>query len=174
MSEQPHVFTTCRAVGLGFVLVASREDKIRAVSLGDDETRLQHEYRKTAPFPVEYESSLKAPWVALVMDVVEGRIKSADEAGLMLDLWGTLFQKTVWQTILQTKWGERITYAMLASRAGVGLSAARAVAQACGQNRLAVLVPCHRIIPANLSPLAGYRWGIERKQYLLQRESPPR
>lgn len=88
---------------------------------------------------------------------------------LPLDVQGTVFQQRVWQALQQIPPGSTISYSQLAQRIG-SPKAARAVAQACAANPLAVAIPCHRVL-RNDGSLSGYRWGIERKRALLLRES---
>lgn len=87
-----------------------------------------------------------------------------------LDLRGTVFQLRVWQAIRQIPRGQTRTYSQLAREMGDPKST-RAVARACATNRVALLVPCHRVVAASGS-LTGYRWGVERKRQLLEAESP--
>ena len=86
-----------------------------------------------------------------------------------LDIRGTVFQEKVWQALMEIPPGETVSYAQLSHSLGHP-KAARAVARACASNRLAVLVPCHRVIRGS-GDLAGYKWGIERKQKLLKKEA---
>jgi AraC family transcriptional regulator of adaptative response/methylated-DNA-[protein]-cysteine methyltransferase len=86
-----------------------------------------------------------------------------------LDVRGTAFQQRVWQALREIPAGRTVSYADLARRIGAPKSV-RAVAQACGANALAVAIPCHRVV-RNDGALAGYRWGVERKRALLERES---
>jgi AraC family transcriptional regulator of adaptative response/methylated-DNA-[protein]-cysteine methyltransferase len=86
-----------------------------------------------------------------------------------LDVRGTAFQQRVWQALRDIPAGRTVSYADLATRIGAPKSV-RAVAQACGANTLAVAIPCHRVV-RNDGALAGYRWGVERKRALLERES---
>ena len=86
-----------------------------------------------------------------------------------LDIRGTVFQEKVWQALMEIPPGETVSYAQLSHSLGHP-KAARAVARACASNRLAVLVPCHRVIRVS-GDLAGYKWGIERKQKLLKKEA---
>jgi AraC family transcriptional regulator of adaptative response/methylated-DNA-[protein]-cysteine methyltransferase len=88
---------------------------------------------------------------------------------LTLDMQGTQFQEQVWQTLLQIPLGKYLSYTEVARRIG-NPKAVRAVANACANNRLAIAIPCHRVIRVN-GHLAGYRWGLERKRELLRRES---
>ena len=85
------------------------------------------------------------------------------------DLRGTVFQLRVWQALRQIPRGETRSYSQLAREMGDPKST-RAVARACATNRVALLVPCHRVVGANGS-LTGYRWGVERKRQLLEAES---
>lgn len=88
---------------------------------------------------------------------------------LPLDFQGTLFQQQVWEALRTIPAGETISYQALAAKVGKP-SAVRAVASACGANRLAIIVPCHRVIRQD-GQLSGYRWGVARKAMLLQHEA---
>lgn len=88
---------------------------------------------------------------------------------LPLDIQGTAFQKRVWKALQQIPPGTTATYTEIATKIGMP-TAVRAVAQACGANSLAIAIPCHRII-RNDGSLSGYRWGVERKRALLEREA---
>jgi AraC family transcriptional regulator of adaptative response/methylated-DNA-[protein]-cysteine methyltransferase len=88
---------------------------------------------------------------------------------LPLDIRGTAFQRRVWDVLRRIRPGTTATYGEIAARLGQP-SAARAVAQACGANALAVAIPCHRVVGSG-GALGGYRWGIDRKRRLLQREA---
>jgi AraC family transcriptional regulator of adaptative response/methylated-DNA-[protein]-cysteine methyltransferase len=85
-----------------------------------------------------------------------------------LDLHGTAFQQQVWQALREVPAGQTVSYAGLAARLK-SPTAARAVARACASNPLAVLVPCHRVVRSD-GGLGGYRWGVQRKQQLLEAE----
>jgi AraC family transcriptional regulator of adaptative response/methylated-DNA-[protein]-cysteine methyltransferase len=87
---------------------------------------------------------------------------------LPLDTRGTAFQERVWQALREIPPGTTASYAEIAERIGLP-RAVRAVAQACGKNRLAVAIPCHRVVRRD-GQLSGYRWGVERKRDLLERE----
>jgi AraC family transcriptional regulator of adaptative response/methylated-DNA-[protein]-cysteine methyltransferase len=89
--------------------------------------------------------------------------------GLPLDVRGTAFQQRVWQALLDIAPGTTASYTDIARRIGAPKSV-RAVAQACGANALAVAIPCHRVVRID-GALSGYRWGVERKRALLQREA---
>ena len=98
------------------------------------------------------------------------KAKSSPNAGqpLPLDLRGTAFQLRVWQALRAIPRGQTRSYSQLARELG-NPNATRAVARACATNRVALLVPCHRVVGASGS-LTGYRWGIERKRQLLEAE----
>ncbi|HET8666868.1 MAG TPA: methylated-DNA--[protein]-cysteine S-methyltransferase, partial [Terriglobales bacterium] len=103
--------------------------------------------------------------VARVVGFIEAPAVGLD---LPLDLRGTAFQQRVWQALRKIPAGSTASYSEIARRIGVPKSV-RAVAQACGANALAVAIPCHRVVRSD-GELSGYRWGIERKQILLERE----
>ena len=88
---------------------------------------------------------------------------------LPLDVRGTAFQQRVWQALREIPAGETVSYAEIARRIGAP-NAVRAVAGACAANPLAVAIPCHRVV-RNDGGLSGYRWGVERKRALLDREA---
>ncbi|MDB5732229.1 MAG: ada, partial [Variovorax sp.] len=104
-------------------------------------------------------------WVAKVVGLVEAPGVGLD---LPLDVRGTAFQQRVWQALGEVPAGRTASYTDIARRIGAPRSV-RAVAQACGANTLAVAIPCHRVV-RNDGGLSGYRWGVERKRALLERE----
>ena len=104
--------------------------------------------------------------VAQVVGFVEAPQTGLD---LPLDIRGTAFQQRVWQALQAIPPGSTLSYTELARRIGAP-AAVRAVASACAANPLAVVIPCHRVV-RNDGALAGYRWGIERKRALLDREA---
>lgn len=87
---------------------------------------------------------------------------------LPLDIQGTAFQQRVWELLRQIPVGQTLSYTDIATRLGMP-NGARAVARACASNTLAVVIPCHRVVRQS-GDLAGYRWGLARKQTLLERE----
>jgi AraC family transcriptional regulator of adaptative response/methylated-DNA-[protein]-cysteine methyltransferase len=93
----------------------------------------------------------------------------ASDLDLPLDIRGTAFQQRVWQALREIPAGESASYTDVAKRIG-SPKAARAVARACAANPVAVAIPCHRVV-RNGGGLSGYRWGVERKQALLEREA---
>ena len=138
------------------------------VELGDDAARLERQL--VAEFPnAERErvdagrDEFLAPRVRAVADVLAGKRAQVD-----VDLLGTAFQKKVWDALMKIPRGETRSYAELAGALGKP-QGARAVARACATNRIAILVPCHRVVRGDGS-LGGYRWGLPLKQDLLARE----
>jgi AraC family transcriptional regulator, regulatory protein of adaptative response / methylated-DNA-[protein]-cysteine methyltransferase len=105
------------------------------------------------------------------MDALDQHLRGfKPQLNLPLDLRGTAFQLTVWRYLQQIPYGETRTYSGVATALGKP-RAVRAVASACARNRIALAIPCHRVIRGD-GGLGGYRWGLERKQQLLQRERP--
>ncbi len=98
----------------------------------------------------------------------------ADEKlrAIPLEVGGTPFQREVWKRLRMLAWGETTTYGALAVSLGREVGASQAVAGACAANPVAVVVPCHRVVGAS-GEMRGYRWGVERKRRLLERERPP-
>ncbi|HLK04330.1 MAG TPA: bifunctional DNA-binding transcriptional regulator/O6-methylguanine-DNA methyltransferase Ada [Candidatus Acidoferrum sp.] len=151
---------------LGKVLVAATERGISAVYLGDSDTKLLSELREEYPKAeiVPAKTGLEK-WVKEIVSRTEGNPPKQE---LPLDLLATAFQRRVWQELQRIPPGKTRTYAQVARALGKP-SASRAVARACATNPVSVVVPCHRVIRGD-GNLAGYRWGIERKQQLLKTE----
>src|SRR5262249_50543182 len=103
--------------------------------------------------------------IANILDFIKNDTKKSN---FSLDLQGTPFQKRVWQALKKVPRGSTKSYQDIAKKIGAPKSS-RAVAQACAANRVAILIPCHRIVRTNGS-LSGYRWGISRKKMLLEQE----
>lgn len=152
---------------LGTILVAASDRGICAILLGDEPVALTGDLQRRFPLAklLEGDGEFEA-WVTAVVAFVEAPQFGLD---LPLDLQGTAFQQRVWLALRQIPLGKTITYAELARRLGKPRGA-RAVAGACAANPLAVVIPCHRVVRGD-GDLAGYRWGIERKRTLLQREA---
>ncbi|MBZ5710531.1 bifunctional DNA-binding transcriptional regulator/O6-methylguanine-DNA methyltransferase Ada [Nannocystis pusilla] len=152
---------------LGSILVAASERGVCAILLGDDPDRLVRDLQDRFPRAEliggdpEFERQ-----VATVVAFVEAPGVGLD---LPLDVRGTAFQQRVWQALRAIPAGERVSYAEVAERIGAPRSV-RAVAQACSANALAVAIPCHRVVMRD-GGLSGYRWGVERKRALLDREA---
>lgn len=151
---------------LGKALVAATARGLCAILLGDDAAALQADLRRRFP-RAELQAGDRA-FRERVRDVVACLDGSKASPGLPLDLRGTLFQLRVWQELQRIPAGATADYTAIAKRLGMPRGA-RAVAKACGDNPVAVVVPCHRVVRKG-GDLAGYRWGLERKRALLQRE----
>src|SRR5262249_15098337 len=117
---------------------------------------------------IERSSTAHHAWVRGVLEQIR-EPRRAHIADVPLDLSGTAFQRQVWNALREIPAGERRSYREGAE--GIGrASAERADARACATNRLAVIVPCHRVVRADGSP-AGYKWGVTRKRRLLEGEA---
>lgn len=155
------------ACSLGAILVAASEQGICAIALGDQAEALLDDFQ--ARFAQAELVGGDAAFEQLVAQVVA--LVEAPQVGLALplDVRGTAFQLRVWQALRQIPAGRTVSYSELAARIGVP-RAVRAVASACAANTLAVAIPCHRVVRSDGS-LSGYRWGVERKRALLEREA---
>src|SRR5690606_11305188 len=152
---------------LGSILVARSDRGVCAIALGDDPDALARELQDR--FPNAHLIGGDAGFEALVAKVVGFVEAPAIGLDLPLDVRGTAFQERVWQALRRIPAGTTASYADIARRIGQP-RAVRAVAQACGANHLAVAIPCHRVVRSD-GHLSGYRWGVERKRELLQREA---
>lgn len=159
----------------GWIVVGATERGLCWLALGGTKAEAEASLREEFPAAeLRRDASLsKLVEAALAFvrdgaDSGEGRL-SGDALSLSrLDLRGTVFQLRVWQALRQIPRGETRSYSELAREMGMP-KATRAVARACAVNRVAVLVPCHRVVGVNGS-LTGYRWGVERKKRLLEAE----
>lgn len=151
---------------LGAILVARSARGLCAVSLGDDPDALLRELQDRFPRAelVGGEAGFER-LVARVVGFVEAPGIGLD---LPLDIRGTAFQQRVWEALRRIPAGQTASYVEIAARIG-SPAAVRAVAQACASNRLAVAIPCHRVVRSD-GALSGYRWGVARKRELLARE----
>lgn len=151
---------------LGSILVARSGRGVCAILMGDDPQVLVEDLQDRFPRAelVGGDAAFEREVASVVGFVEAPRLGLA----LPLDVRGTAFQQRVWQALQEIPPGETETYAGLARRLGRP-AAVRAVAQACAANPLAVAIPCHRVVRSD-GGLAGYRWGIERKRELLERE----
>lgn len=152
---------------LGHVLVAQTEIGVCAILLGNDPQELVHDLERQFPKSHLLGSDPTLDQrVATVVGMIEMTSSGSD---LPLDIRGTAFQQKIWQALRQLPSGSTATYQQIADAVGMP-RAVRAVARACAANRLAVAIPCHRVIRSD-GGLSGYRWGVERKAALLTRES---
>jgi O-6-methylguanine DNA methyltransferase len=151
---------------LGAILVARRPAGVCAILLGDDPERLRRDLGEIFPdCELAPKSDALAADVAAAVDLAERPWLRFEPP---LAIGGTEFQRRVWSAVRDVPAGETVSYAEIARRIGAP-SSLRAVAGACAANVLAIAIPCHRILRSNGS-LSGYRWGLERKRKLLDRE----
>ena len=164
-------YTTLKTA-LGRLLVAATERGVCKISIGDDDAKLvddlRHEFPRAAIARVD---AGRDEWLAAVVARIDEELRGSTNAKTPLppiDIRATAFQWRVWQALQHIPRGQTRSYSDIADEIGEP-QAVRAVANACGRNRLAVVVPCHRVIREDGS-LGGYRWGIERKRSLLAKE----
>lgn len=160
----------CAPVSLGLMLIAATDRGLCSVQFGDSEdellTRLAEEFPDATLSPMPPASAdLFADWIAALRCQVDGRAPARE---LPLDIRGTAFQQQVWDYLRRIPTGERRSYTDVAVALGRP-RAVRAVASACAANRLALLIPCHRVLRGDGS-LGGFKWGLARKQALLASE----
>jgi len=159
---------TTVATALGRLLVAATERGVCRVALGDTDAALEAEL--IAEFPaarvVQDKSGKLRGSVSAILAYLDGREPDLD---LPLDIRATAFQRRVWQELQKIPFGQTRTYAEIARRIGQP-KAARAVARACATNPAALIIPCHRVVRGN-GDFGGYRWGVERKEALLESEA---
>ncbi len=161
---------TIVASPLGRLLVAATVRGACAIYLGESDANLEAALRKEYPRAricrVAHGSTILEPCVEKILAHLRGHDPHLD---LPADVPATAFQRRVWEELRRIPCGATRAYSEIARAIGRP-SAARAVARACATNPLALVVPCHRVVGAD-GNLAGYRWGIYRKQALLERES---
>jgi AraC family transcriptional regulator, regulatory protein of adaptative response / methylated-DNA-[protein]-cysteine methyltransferase len=145
---------------LGLVLVATTPQGICAILLGSDERALVRQLRS-----IFLQAALQKDSKVLnrVIQFIETPVATL---ALLLDIGGTAFQKRVWKALREIPAGQTATYKELALKLG---ATSQEIGEACAANTLAVVIPCHRVIRSD-GGLAGYRWGVNRKRLLLQRE----
>jgi AraC family transcriptional regulator of adaptative response/methylated-DNA-[protein]-cysteine methyltransferase len=163
-----------RRTDLGTLLVASTERGVCAVQLGDSaqalESALAHEFpaahRRRVTGAGDESDRQFVEWI----DAIVGHLSGGQrKLSVPVDVAATAFQRRVWRELQRIPYGETRTYAGVAKAIGRP-GAARAVARACATNPVAIVVPCHRVVPASQAP-GGYRWGAARKKRLLENES---
>ena len=151
---------------LGKVLVGATERGVSAVYLGDAENTLVAELREEYPrAEIAPATDADQKWVKEIVQRIDGKQPRLE---LPLDLQATAFQRRVWQELQSIPRGKTRTYSQVARALGKP-KAIRAVARACATNPVSIVVPCHRVIRED-GALAGYRWGLSRKQQLLEKE----
>jgi AraC family transcriptional regulator of adaptative response/methylated-DNA-[protein]-cysteine methyltransferase len=154
----------------GKALLAVTDKGICSVKLGDDPAKLvrelEGEYAKAEIIRADGEFS---EWTANLLRRLEGDVDLPD---LPVDVRTTAFQRRVYEELKNIPAGETRTYSEIAKKLG-GESGRRAVARACATNEVAVLIPCHRVVRSD-GGMGGYRWGLGRKERLLEQERAKR
>jgi AraC family transcriptional regulator of adaptative response/methylated-DNA-[protein]-cysteine methyltransferase len=146
--------------------VAATERGVSAVYLGDADAKLIAELRQEYPHAqITPAADSFERWVKEIVLRIEGKPPRID---LPLDLQATAFQRRVWKELQRIPLGMTRTYSEVARAVG-NPKAIRAVARACAMNPVSIVVPCHRVIRGD-GNLAGYRWGLSRKEELLKQE----
>jgi AraC family transcriptional regulator of adaptative response/methylated-DNA-[protein]-cysteine methyltransferase len=159
-----------RDTALGPLLMGATERGVCFAQFGKGEKSLVDQLQAEFPKAVVRESdATHSPaldaWIKALEDHIDG---SAPRPDVPVDLRGTAFQIRVWRFLLDVREGDVLSYAEVAS--GIGApNSVRAAASACAANRIAVLVPCHRVLRSD-GGLGGYRWGLERKRVLIDQE----
>ena len=156
------------ACSLGKALIARSNKGLCAVLISENKEQLVMEIQNIFP-----KANLKESYANIIskktrqiLNLLDG---NASELCQELDIRGTIFQKQVWQLVMNIPKGQTTTYQCIAENLGLK-NGARAVAKAVASNILALIIPCHRVIRTN-GEYAGFRWGVERKKILLERES---
>jgi AraC family transcriptional regulator of adaptative response/methylated-DNA-[protein]-cysteine methyltransferase len=150
---------------LGFVIIAVSEQLIRSIMVGEDPEMLMSDLQNQ--FPADnFEVAETQALMQKVVQLIDNPERTTE---LPLDVRGTEFQVSVWDALQKVPAGTTVSYCALAERIGAP-DQEHAVAQACAANPLAVAIPCHRAVQGD-GDLAGYRWGVERKRALLEREA---
>jgi AraC family transcriptional regulator of adaptative response/methylated-DNA-[protein]-cysteine methyltransferase len=154
---------------LGRMLIAATEKGLCSVQFADSDEELDQSLRQEFPFAVRRRDDKD---LAELAEQVIRKIRGTEPAAsLPLDIRATAFQRRVWSYLQSLGFGETRSYSAVA-KAIRRPSAVRAVARACATNPVAIAIPCHRILRSN-GDLGGYRWGIKRKQALLEMEAQP-
>jgi AraC family transcriptional regulator, regulatory protein of adaptative response / methylated-DNA-[protein]-cysteine methyltransferase len=151
---------------LGRMLIAATDKGICAISFGDSDQQLQQGLMREFPFATRRRDDEKlAQWSEHISGLIQGH---ETDMSLPLDIRATAFQRLVWEALQQVPRGQTSSYSALAKKIGMP-QASRAVARACATNRIAIAIPCHRIVRQD-GALGGYRWGVTRKEQLLALE----
>jgi AraC family transcriptional regulator of adaptative response/methylated-DNA-[protein]-cysteine methyltransferase len=153
---------------LGRLLVAGTEKGVCHVSLGEEDRELEAALGSDYPgSELLADSNGLAEWVRATLEYLAGKQTRLD---LPLDVEATDFQKRVWEALRAIPPGSTRTYGEIARALGYTPASARAVGRACATNPVSLVIPCHRAVRED-GGLGGYRWGLERKRALLERES---
>jgi AraC family transcriptional regulator of adaptative response/methylated-DNA-[protein]-cysteine methyltransferase len=158
---------TTAATSLGRLLVAATSKGVCSVMLGDTETSLRTSLSDEFPAAeIHHDEKMLGSSVRAIVEQLKNKNPHID---LPLDIRATAFQKQVWEQLRAIPYGQTASYSDVAKAIGQE-KAVRAVARACATNPVALVIPCHRVIREDKS-LGGYRWGLERKKQLLEREA---
>jgi AraC family transcriptional regulator of adaptative response/methylated-DNA-[protein]-cysteine methyltransferase len=157
------------ACSLGSILVARGERGVCAILLGDHPAPLVRDLQNRFPHADLMGGDGECEQLAAKVAGFIERPALGLDLPLDIDSQGTTFQQRVWQALRQIPAGSTASYTDIANQIGMPKSV-RAVAQACGANALAIVIPCHRVVRSD-GALSGYRWGVERKRELLDREA---
>ncbi len=163
------LFFAVRDCALGRILIAQSQLGVCAILFGDNPQTLMLDLQNQ--FPQAELRLAREEHEEVIAQVISSIEDPSLKLTIPLDIQGTDFQKQVWTAIQNIPPGQTVSYNDLAKQIHSPL-AVRAVANACAANKLAALIPCHRVV-RNDGSLAGYRWGIERKKLLLQKEQRP-
>lgn len=151
---------------LGRILVACTIKGLCNVAFADDDASLEENLRREFPnAEIVKDAKVLKGFVEEILKHLSGEKKRLD---LPLDIQATAFQMRVWELLRKIPYGETVTYGQIAEKLG-DKKKVRAVAQACANNRVAVVIPCHRVVGKD-GKMTGYRWGVERKEKLLAKE----
>ena len=155
---------------MGRLLVATTERGVCAVRMGDNDGELEKDLRAEFPQAVikRADSLLREP----VQKILNHLDNNEPRLDLPLDVRSTAFQRQVWEKLRAIPYGETVSYGDVAKALGKP-GAVRAVGRACATNPVALVIPCHRVVREDKS-LGGYRWGLERKKKILEREARTR
>jgi len=161
-----NIYHTVVPCVMGRLLVAATDQGVCSVKLGNSDPALEETLRAEFPSAThEQDGGHLAIWTAEILSYLDGEKTGLD---LPLDIQATAFQQQVWQMLRTIPYGETRTYQQVAQALGKD-SATRAVGTACGANPVALVIPCHRVLRKD-GRMGGYRWGLERKQSLLDME----
>ncbi|WED22885.1 methylated-DNA--[protein]-cysteine S-methyltransferase [Vibrio sp. JC009] len=160
----------CRETALGYMIMAATGKGVCSVQFGDDKEALHTLLSDEFPnAQLVLSAAQDAPELDSWMLALDQHIsQGAPRPDVPLDIRGTAFQIKVWQFLLSIKEGDVMSYAEVAEQID-SPKAVRAVGTACGKNRIGILIPCHRVLRSD-GGLGGYRWGLERKRALLDKE----
>jgi AraC family transcriptional regulator of adaptative response/methylated-DNA-[protein]-cysteine methyltransferase len=160
----------CRNTVLGWLLMAATDRGVCSAQFGDSTDALIAQLKEEFPnADIKPSKAAQSPDLNVWIDALDAHLaEKGPRPDVPLDLKGTAFQVKVWRFLLSIKDGDIVSYGEAAAALGKP-KAHRALATACGKNRVAVLVPCHRVLRGN-GDLGGYRWGVERKRALLDAE----